>query len=80
MAQAPGRFWVIRHQDQSKPQVVAKFDTAGGTTIPDEVANHDKLQVMEVSSRSALADEEIDHSVLSSEEKDHLSQVYPVQF
>jgi hypothetical protein len=73
-----GRFWVIRHQDQSQPKVVAKFDTAGTTQIPDDVANHDTFSVLELSSRSALADQSIDHSVLSSSEKELLSQVYPV--
>lgn len=78
MTQAPGRYWIIRHQGQSKPQVVAKFDTAGETLIPDEVANHDTFQIMEVSSRSALADQTIDPSVLSSTEKELISQVYPI--
>ena len=78
MADAPGRYWIIRHQDQSKPQTVAKFDTAGEIQIPDGVANHDTFNVLEVSSRSTLTDQTIDHSVLSANEKDLLSQVYPV--
>lgn len=78
MSQAPGRYWIIRHQDQSKPQTVAKFDTDGETRIPDDVMSHDTFNVLEVSGRSALADQEIDHSVLDSTEKELLSQIYPV--
>ena len=75
----PGRFWVIRHQDQSKPQVVAKFDTAGETQIPDDVANHDTFQVLEVSDRGEMIDQTIDHSNLTESDKGVLGQVYPVQ-
>jgi hypothetical protein len=78
MANAPSRYWIIRHQDQSNSQVVGKLDTAGETQIPDDVANHDRFQVLEVSSRSALADKEIDHSVLTQGDKDVLSQVCQV--
>lgn len=78
-SKAPGRYWIIRHQDQSEPKVVAKFDTVGETQIPDDVASHDTFNVLEVSSRSALADETIDQSVLSDTEKELLSKVYPVQ-
>jgi len=76
---APSRYYVIRHQDQSKPQVVAKFDTAGETQIPDDVANHDTFQIVDVSSRSALVGQTIDHSLLSDSEYELLRQVYPVE-
>jgi len=76
---APGRFWIIRYQNQSKPQVVAKFDTPGGTVIPDSVANHESFNILEVPTRSDIADKPVDHSVLSGEEQDVLSGVYPIQ-
>jgi len=76
---APSRYWVIRHPASGDPkQTVAQFDTEGETQIPDEVANYDGWQIQEVSGRSALADS-VDQSGLSDDEKDLLSQIYPVQ-
>jgi len=79
MTTAPGRCWVIRHPASGSPKkTVAKFDTEGEMQIPDDVANYDDFQIQAVSGRSSLVDS-VDQSGLSADEKELLSQVYPVQ-
>lgn len=79
MAQnAPGRFWIIQHPS-SGGDVAAKFDTAGETLIPDEVANHSDFVIVEVADRSSLTSKTINQSNLTQTELDLLSQVYPVR-
>lgn len=79
MPTAPGRYWVIRHPASGDPKkTVAQFDTAGETDIPSDVSEYSDFQIQEVSGRSALLDS-VDQSGLSSDEKDLLSQVYPVE-
>lgn len=78
MAQfAPSRFWVIQHPS-SGGDIVAKFDTAGDTIIPEDVAGHSDFNVIETSDRSSLASKTADQSGLSDDELALLSQVYPV--
>lgn len=78
MADAPSRYWVIRHPASGTPkETVAQFDTAGGTTTPDEIADYDEFQIQSLSGRSGLTDN-IDQSGLSDEEKELLSNVYPI--
>jgi len=79
MINAPSRYWVIRHPASGSPkQTVAQFDTQGETLIPDEIADYDDFVIQEVSGRSALVDS-VDQSGLSEDEKDLLSQIFPVQ-
>ena len=78
MTTAPSRLWIIRHPE-SQGAIVAKFDTAGETQIPDVVADYDDFVIQSVSNRSALRDHEIDHSGLSEQDKEVLSMVYPVE-
>jgi hypothetical protein len=79
MSGAPGRFWVIRHPASGSPKkTVAQFDTAGDTEIPDNIAEHEDFKIQKVRGRSALVDSP-DQSGLSDEERELLSQVYPVQ-
>jgi len=76
--QSPGRYWVIRHPASGSPKkTVAQFDTAGETQIPDEVAEYEDFKIQEVSGRSALVDS-VDQSGLNEEERELLSQVYPI--
>lgn len=76
-AQAPGRYWIIRHPS-STGSVVAKFDTDGDTLIPDAVADYSDFTISQVSDRATLESHTIDQSGLTSAEKDRLSEVYPV--
>lgn len=77
MTTAPGRFWVIRHPASGDPKkTVAQFDTGVEAEIPDEVADYEDFKIQEVAGRSSLVDS-VDHSGLSTEEKELLSQVYP---
>lgn len=79
MSSAPGRFWIIRYPSSSG-DVIAKFDTAGKTTIPDKVYDYSNFAVTEVSDQSSLKNKTIDHSGLSTDEMDLLSEVYPVTY
>lgn len=76
----PSRYWVIRHPASGDPKkTVAQFDTdTDAEIIPDDVANYDEFQSQEISGRSSLL-ESVDQSGLSAEEKELLSQVFPVQ-
>lgn len=74
--QAPGRYWIIR-SPSSQGAVVARFDTAGETAIPEVIAEYDGFVIQEVADRSALTDTTIDHSGLTEDEKDLLEDVYP---
>lgn len=77
--ESPGRFWIIRHPARGGPKkTVAQFDTKGGTVIPDEIAEYEEFQIQRISGRSALVDD-IDQSGLSEEERQLLSQIYPVR-
>lgn len=78
MAQAPGRFWVIRYPASGSPKsVVAQFDTAGETEIPGEIVEYDGFQIQAVSGRSDLVGN-VDQSGLSDHEQELLSVVYPI--
>lgn len=74
---APGRFWIIRSPSNTGA-VVAKFDTAGETRIPDEIADYNDFVISQVADRSAVASETVDHTGLTDDEKDRLRAVYPV--
>jgi hypothetical protein len=76
---APDQWWIIRFPSD-KGAVVAKLDTAGETQIPDSVAEYDGFVIQSVPDESELTDKSVDHSDLSDEEREILSQVYPVEF
>jgi len=78
-SKTPGRFWVIRHPASGGPKkTVAQFDNQGETQILDEIADYEDFKIQEVSGRSNLVDS-VDQSGLSEDEKELLSQVYPIQ-
>jgi hypothetical protein len=64
MATAPGRFWIVVH---TSGNVIAKFDTAGETLIPDSVADYSDFSVVEVADRLTLATKTIDQSALTQD-------------
>lgn len=79
MTRAPNQFWIISHPESEGPKnAVAQFETSGETLIPDEIANHDKFEIQELSSRDKLVGS-VDHSNLTDYEKEILKQVYPIQ-
>lgn len=74
------RFVVIRSPND-QGAVVAKFD--GGSresvTIPDEIAESSSFVVQSLPGRSALNDEPVDQSGLTSDEREVLAESgYPI--
>lgn len=76
MTRVSSQFWILKHTESGS--VVAKFDTAGGAEVPDEIATYDSFEIQTINSRSELPNT-VDHSGLSDYEKTILSQVYPIQ-